>query len=106
MCVCQTNICIYVECLTRTRVPTGCTATPEDDRGEKAEPRRYALLTLIRYRVGGEGAGGCGGVVVTIVKRAHGVKRRAPAAQRRLTVWPIQRTTRPGNLIRQQHEMV
>ena len=30
--------------LTRTRVPT---ATPEDDRGEKAEPRRYALLTLI-----------------------------------------------------------
>ena len=31
--------------LTRTRVPT---ATPEDDRGEKAEPRRYALLTLIR----------------------------------------------------------
>ena len=26
--------------LTRTRVPT---ATPEDDRGEKAEPRRYAL---------------------------------------------------------------
>ena len=72
--------------LTRTRVPT---ATPEDDRGEKAEPRRYALLTLIRYRVGGEGAGGCGGVVVTIVKRAHGVKRRAPAAQRRLTVCPL-----------------
>ena len=33
--------------LTRTRVPT---ATPEDDRGEKAEPRRYALLTLIRQR--------------------------------------------------------
>ena len=32
--------------LTRTRVPT---ATPEDDRGEKAEPRRYALLTLIRH---------------------------------------------------------
>ena len=23
------------------------TATPEDDPGEKAEPRRYALLTLI-----------------------------------------------------------
>ena len=44
--------------LTRTRVPT---ATPEDDRGEKAEPRRYALLTLIRHGVGGEGAGGCGG---------------------------------------------
>ena len=44
--------------LTRTRVPT---ATPEDDRGEKAEPRRYALLTLIRHCVGGEGAGGCGG---------------------------------------------
>ena len=39
--------------LTRTRVPT---ATPEDDRGEKAEPRRYALLTLIRHCVGGEGA--------------------------------------------------
>ena len=36
--------------LTRTRVPT---ATPEDDRGEKAEPRRYALLTLIRHGVGG-----------------------------------------------------
>ena len=36
--------------LTRTRVPT---ATPEDDRGEKAEPRRYALLTLIRHCVGG-----------------------------------------------------
>ena len=35
--------------LTRTRVPT---ATPEDDRGEKAEPRRYALLTLIRHREG------------------------------------------------------
>ena len=34
--------------LTRTRVPT---ATPEDDRGEKAEPRRYALLTLIRHVV-------------------------------------------------------
>ena len=32
--------------VTRTRVPT---ATPEDDRGEKAEPRRYALLTLIRH---------------------------------------------------------
>ena len=32
--------------LTRTRVPT---ATPEDDRGEKAEPRRYALLTLIFF---------------------------------------------------------
>ena len=31
--------------LTRTRVPT---ATPEDDRGEKAEPRRYALLTLMQ----------------------------------------------------------
>ena len=39
-------------------------------------------------------------------KRAHGVKRRAPAAQRRLTVWPIQRTTRPDSLIRQQNEMV
>ena len=39
--------------LTRTRVPT---ATPEDDRGEKAEPRRYALLTLIRHRVGGYSA--------------------------------------------------
>ena len=38
--------------LTRTRVPT---ATPEDDRGEKAEPRRYALLTLIRHCVGGGG---------------------------------------------------
>jgi hypothetical protein len=36
--------------LTRTRAPT---ATPEDDRGEKAEPRRYALLTLIRNCVGG-----------------------------------------------------
>ena len=36
--------------LTRTRVPT---ATPEDDRGEKAEPRRYALLTLIRQKWGG-----------------------------------------------------
>ena len=32
--------------LTRTRAPT---ATPEDDRGEKAEPRRYALLTLLRH---------------------------------------------------------
>ena len=31
------------------RVPT---ATPEDDRGEKAEPRRYALLTLIRQSLG------------------------------------------------------
>ena len=39
----------------KKRVPTG---TPEDDRGEKAEPRRYALLTLIRHGVGGEGAGG------------------------------------------------
>ena len=41
---------VYVECRinTNTRVPT---ATPEDDRGEKAEPRRYALLTLIRWPV-------------------------------------------------------
>ena len=38
--------------LTRARVPT---ATPEDDRGEKAGPRRYALLTLIRHdRNGGQ----------------------------------------------------
>ena len=38
------------------------TATPEDDRGEKAEPRRYALLTLIRHGDGGNGgAGGTGG---------------------------------------------
>ena len=34
--------------LTRTRVPT---ATPEDDRGEKAEPRRYAVLTLFHVHV-------------------------------------------------------
>ena len=40
--------------LTRTRVPT---ATPEDDRGEKAEPRRYALLTLIRHGVCGRALG-------------------------------------------------
>ena len=51
------DVCVYLlnVGLTRTRVPT---ATPEDDRGEKAEPRRYALLTLIRHGVGGEGAGG------------------------------------------------
>ena len=35
-----------VEC--RINTNTRPTATPEDDRGEKAEPRRYALLTLIR----------------------------------------------------------
>ena len=33
--------------LTRTRVPT---ATPEDDRGEKAEPRRYAPVSYTHLR--------------------------------------------------------
>ena len=42
-------VCLLSVGLTRTRVPT---ATPEDDRGEKAEPRRYALLTLIRQALG------------------------------------------------------
>ena len=44
----STRLVRFQKPVTRTRVPT---ATPEDDRGEKAEPRRYALLTLIRHFV-------------------------------------------------------
>ena len=43
--------------LTRTRVQT---VTPEDDRREKAEPRRYALLTLVVDATLPRSAGACG----------------------------------------------
>jgi hypothetical protein len=47
---CARQVC-FLLLLTQRRAPT---ATREDDRGEKAQPRRYALLTLIRQR-GGSG---------------------------------------------------
>ena len=44
-------VVVVVECRINTNTRNAVrTATPEDDRGEKAEPRRYALLTLIRHR--------------------------------------------------------
>ena len=64
--------------LTRTRVPT---ATPEDDRGEKAEPRRYALLTLIRQASAGGVAGVLAGGSAMGGKAGAGVLRARGAGR-------------------------
>ena len=71
------EICLLNVGLTRTRVPT---ATPEDDRGEKAEPRRYALLTLIRHCVGGS-SGRAGAEEATAACTSEGyLTRNQPAS--------------------------
>ena len=87
-CKQQSCCCLLNVGLTRTRAPT---ATPEDDRGEKAEPRRYALLTLIRKCISAPGEG-TRRKYVSRKPEAPEAYGRAPACQKRADLQQQQKT--------------